>query len=347
MPKFWEGSLLSIQSVYEKLVFTESTTDIRNTESREHGSSIHAEDTPVILISDTVDDPTHRPKLHPHPQTNTQRGENDYVSDSSINALSQHHRRLTGPNSIHGFDSRAVSLSVTLGATDREEPSPSTAVISCVKYTFEVPLPGSELLSPGIAATERSSATRPAVGYVQEEEYNGIVCCNKHQVTGRETAKLSDTLQSDGVGAGLAQVKGEETDYEGSTATSGYNTDSVVEMPSETEYPEQFSSEVPIVGGGYGGDYLPSSVGGSSGYVTDSTMAGELVSPTSANTNHSLSNWHSQTSLQSTDTDDTTTDLAESNLDSVKFTVNARQEFEYINAIDETFLSDVKFEIDQ
>ena len=103
-------------------------------------------------------------------------------------------------------------------------------------------------------------------------------------------------------------------------------------------------------------DYIPSSAGSSSSSSGYST-AGEMASSGSTGDGgHTLSSWHSEVSLESCNIDNmvttTTEDLAKHNnddtdagLDSIKFTLNARQEFEYVNAMEERFLSDVKFEI--
>ena len=342
MPRFWEGSLLSVQSMYEKLIFTESTNDLSGSEGKEHSEGTSCRVTP--MISEPENSSIRQAKLNPQKQadnhgTSAIAGKSDYVSHSSF--IAQQPQQQSALNSIAGFDSRTISPADSRSSAENDTSSPGTS-ISCVNFTFEVPLPDTELPT--------AEATQAVAGYVQENSISGssgASGCNQHQVTSFDSAKLQDITPVE-VREQLEQaVKG--GGYKGSS--SGYNTESTAEVLSEVEYQENHEvcgaeSLNQDCQGEHVTGYVPSSVGDSSGYVTDSTINEELASPSMSAPNLPIpATWHSEASLESSDSDDDAEPF-ESDIDSVKFTVNARQEFEYVNAVEEKFMKDVKFDID-
>jgi hypothetical protein len=392
-PTFWSGSLLSIRSLYEKLIFADSMTDIRGIEEREmeYGGSSH-EGKPPKLAMEKLDNAARTVTLHTEKDSHSTSQKN-YVSRAPAGLPRQ---QGNGEIARNGFDNQAISTPDSLITPGKDKTSPNTT-ISCVNYTFDVPLPDIALPS-SLENIGNCTEPRNMGGYVLESASSSR-SCNQHQVTSSgDNAKIRDTLDIDHSSRHLALPETEYIDNS-TSSSSGHQTESVGRAPSGIDYqapleavnnfrnPQEGSKDfrIPQVELQQGlndyqspqevdmdfrtpqkgaipaglvqtsgeqrhvtSDYIANSDVSSSGYSTDSAVDRRGASSFSAgHAPNTLTSWGSQASLQSSDTDNMTTavELAQPDLDSVKFTINARQEFEYENAMEETFLTDVKFEI--
>ena len=333
-PKFWNGSLLSIRSFYEKLIFAESTTDISGSEERQQEYS-HKDKQPILIV-EKADDPEHRVVLHT--QHENRRPKNDYASHSSFSNPRKQQQNSQSPT--EGIDIKMESPSDNLVTPGKDKTFPN-GTLSCVNYTFdeEVAFPDIALPSPGMVGHRMTVQTM--AGYVQERSSSWN--CNQHQVAGCDNAKGQET--HDG-GSEVTVETRKESDYIDNSTFFTSGPEVVGPPPSHKIHKEPISAATVAARGEkqqLATDYVPASgpdsVGSSSGYSSDSALVGELPSSALTDYEHSLSTWHSQTSLQSSDT------VAEPDLDSVKFTVNAHQEFEYVNAMEEKYLTDITFDI--
>ncbi|CAI8057610.1 Fibrillin-1 [Geodia barretti] len=387
-PTFWSGSLLSIRSLYEKLIFIDSMTDVNRTEEREmeYGGSSR-EGKPPKFAMEKVDNPARTVTLHTEKDSHSHStSQKNYVSHVPVGLPRQ---QGNGEIARNGFDNQAISTPDSLITPGKDKTSPNTT-ISCVNYTFDVALPDITLPSSldNIGRVGNCTQPRNMGGYVLES-ISSSRSCIQHQVTSSgDNAKFGDTLDIDHSSRHLAvpEIENVVSSTSSSRAPSGIDYQAPLEAvnhsrnlqerpkdfripqvelqqgPNDFQSPQEVAMDFrtpqegaipagPVQTSGkqrHVTDYIENSDVSSSGYSTDSAVDRRGASSFSADhAPNTITSWGSQASLQSSDTDNTTTtaELAQPDLDSVKFTINARQEFEYENAMEETFLTDVKFEI--
>jgi hypothetical protein len=320
-PSFWKGSLTSFHSIYEKLDFSKSTTDITHySENCEQQTNIESEDCASITTVDHVIalvppsptvEPTHGELCKQTQTTDYQPGDSSAHFSNSFTDTSS-----TARDASVAIDIDSVSISDVVASLEEETfPNSTNTKSNCENPSSED------------TATQHVKAMHTVAGYIQE---NCITESNTN------TVGTTESVVS-GLQVALSLEKGGNPPRKYSEADSGggYVTESETSALISNAYDRQESCSSDQDGSQdekHSFRYVAHSV--SSGYASES-MAGEPNSPCTRTCDRV---WHSQTSLGS----DGTENLGEIDLSSVKFTVNAHQEFEYVNAMEDT-LEDVCF----
>ena len=305
--------MTSFHSIYEKLVFPDPTTDITHySENCEQQTNIQCEDTASITTADQVAAlvPPSATVEPTHGEPPTQPQTTDYHQPREF--------------SVH-FSSSATDTNSTVRTVAIDIDSVSDVVASLEEEMVSSVMNTEENFVSEVTVTQHIRAMH-TVG-----EYNHVTETNANRA--EISAGGANVPQTP-----LSLELGENHQRKDSGVDSGgcYTTESETSglISNVFDRQESCSSDQ----GGLQDEnnsfrYVANSV--SSGYASES-MTGVPNSPSTSTCNRV---WHSQTSLGSAGTEN----LGEIDLNSVKFTVNAHQEFEYVNAMEDT-LEDVCFE---
>ena len=311
-----------MHSIYEKLVFPDPTTGITHySENCEQQTSIQCEDTASVTTADQVSalvppSPTVE-STHQEPHTQPQTTDHHQTRESSVQFSSS----ATDTNSTVrtvAIDIDSVSISDVASLEEEMVPSVINTKTSCENSISEA------------TATQHVRAMHTAGGYIQENHVTETNTNRAEISAGRVNVPQTP----------LSLKKGENNPRKDSEVDSGgcYTTESETSALISNVYDRQVSCSSDQDGlqdEKNSFRYVANSVS-SSGYASES-MTGEPNSPSTSSTCDRV--WNSQSSLGS----DGTKNFGEIDLNSVKFTVNAHQEFDYVNAMEDT-LEDVCFE---
>ena len=350
MPSFWNGSFASVHSIYEKLRFSSSTTDVNCSEKCEYKAE-HFKDSVSIGTAEKVsalsslhtveydEGELHTPLTAGHLLT-VQR--NKYVQEvpTHLHACGQ----MTSEDNV-------MYASDTLASMDKNETAQDTSVtcgnsasngeLISTHCSISLQSPRKQPQSP---AAELAATYHTSSGYIHEGHGAG---CNLYHVTGSATTKTCDARRECGLSeldASRDPETGPSTDYtdESTVCSSGYVTASE-RLSDDYHRRGSCSADSHTRNRPKLSAFRYDSVS-SSGYASEANT-GDLYSPNTHSCDVKFKPWNSQTSLQSDDTDNTTDLGAADFVGSVKFTVNGHQEFEYVNKLEETFYNDVNFDI--
>ena len=360
-PSFWNGSLTSIHSTYERLVFK---TDIgpsytcdepTHSEHSEDQVSISTVDQVSALVSPPI--PTQR-ESHVHPQPTVYHQAGEHLNSVQIHGWSN-------TNSTPTMSSDAVSISGIL-ATLEDNTSPNRE-----KY-----LPNSITNQQGSTSYNMSNTASTA----PSAHITGGISPEMHSVTG-ELQGNRNLLQTIGSGT--------KHNFKEDAPNSGYITESEASRQQElldsapsvhstkdyasnsediTEEVKHRPRAISIVSSGYATEsarspsegYGRCNSWGSNTFEHDSPLENK---PTIADS--ISSGYETRITIEDLEknfrfcrvynpTEPHMKELSTRNvyrniplseeLDCVKFTVNAQQQYEYVNALEEHFFADISFE---